>query len=112
MLLTIEKLKSLKPNEAFAFGRWKIEHPWFNQATKVVDSNHLTEVNWVAVRWVIPDWTIYTSLGFETEDFLNWTSHLSVPLKTIEELGSKLTKIEDIKRLVPCTEEALEFYRF
>lgn len=111
-MLTLEKLKSLEPNQVFAQWTWKIEHPWFNHAKKVVDKDNLTSVNWVAVRGVVPDWTIYTSLGFETADYLDWDSHLQVPFDQIIQTGQKLTKKEDIQRLVPCSEEALEWYRY
>lgn len=86
--LTIEKLKEMKPGELFATG--------------IGTYNELNnkEVRWVAVRGNgMPDWAIYYHLPYNNKH-------------TVARNGDKCFIESVIKRLVPCTDEAYNLYRF
>lgn len=57
---------------------------------------------WVAVRGQIHDWAIYVD-NFE---------HPSVSYELIARLGSKVSSKENIRKLVKCTDEAFNLYRY
>lgn len=119
-ILTIKELKKILPNTIFGYGVGMIEHPWFNDATPISEGGTLepdgksTKVKWVAVRGGIYDWAIYHSLdaNFMISDYLNDPNHLEVESDRIAQLGTKLCKEEDIKKFVPCDDEAFGLYRF
>jgi hypothetical protein len=110
-LLTLEKLKSMKPG-IFIRGFALIEHPWFNHAGNIDDFN-LTPVKFVATRGEIHDWAIYHSLSsnFDKSSYLSSYDHLYLDWGTIYRSGTKLQNKETIKQLVPCNDEALKWYR-
>lgn len=112
-VITLERLKELEPG-VFASGSGRIKHPWFNSAKKTVDGNGEAIVNWVAVRGGIHDWAIYHSLdaNFERAEFLDGAEHLLATDDMIEKLGAKLTNEHDIRKLVPCDDEAFAMYRY
>jgi hypothetical protein len=56
-------------------------------------------LKWVAVRGAIPDWCIYIHWSFNT-------------FKDIKTMGDKVCNETNIKRLVPCDDEAFQRYRF
>jgi hypothetical protein len=60
---------------------------------------HKNEVRWVAVIGGGHDWAIY----------YHFSSH---PVEYVRRSGDKVMTKSLIKRLVPCTDEALDRYRF
>lgn len=119
-MLTLEQLKAMKPNAIFASGIGYIEHPWFNNARPVSEGGTLepdgrsTKVKWVAVRGFIHDWAIYHSMdaNITQADYFDNPEHLDASLDRIVRVGAKLHKDEDIKRFVPCDDEAFKMYRY
>ena len=107
------------PHRIFASGIGTIEHPWFNDARPVSEGGTLepdgrsTKVKWVAIRGYTNDWAIYHSLdaNFILADYLDSPFHLLIGEQKIAKLGAKLYKEEDIKRFVPCDDEAFKMYR-
>jgi len=86
-ILTIEKLKEMKPQTVFAKGI-------------VYDPRlHGDMVKWVAVRGGIWDWAIYYH-------------HSHYDYEYVKRFGDKCFTEAVIKRLVPCNEEAYKRYRF
>ena len=118
-MLTLKQLKEMKPDTIFASGIGSIEHPWFNDAKPVSEGGTLepdgrsTKVKWIAIRGGIHDWAIYHSLdaNFIPANFLDSPAHLEVSKERIANYGAKLHKEEDIKRFVPCDDEAFKMYR-
>ncbi len=87
-MLTLQKLKEMKPHTIFAKGGGLIEEFSREMNTK-----------WVAVRGGIHDWAIYyAEEGKADEQIRDW--------------GDKCYFEEVIKRLVPCDEEAFKMYRY
>lgn len=92
-MLTIKQLKEMKPNTIFAKG-------------EIVDSpdgininNSGKQLRWVAVRGGIHDWAIYCHLA---EKEYEW----------IKDWGDKVHSEQNIKKLVPCDDEAFKMYRY
>ncbi len=83
MILRLVNLKNLRPGEFFKSGNF-IEH---GQVFR-----------WVAVAGAVNDWAIYFDHEGHTYRF-------------IHEWGKKLYDVDKIKKLVPCTDEALKNYR-
>ena len=118
--LTLEQLKEMEPNTIFASGISLIEHPWFNNAKPVSEGGTLeldgksTKVKWIAIRGGYHDWAIYHSLdaNFITTPYLDDPSHLEIDNERIANHGAKLHLENDIKRFVPCTDEAFNMYRY
>lgn len=86
-MLTLEKLKAMRPQEIFATG--------ITLNTKL----HYDKVRWVAVRGEIPDWSIYYQLPTFTKSEVAY-------------IGEKVTTKSVIEELVPCDSEAMEMYRY
>jgi len=118
-ILTIEKLKAMKPDTIFASGIGLIIHPWFNHATPVEKGGTLekdgksTKVKWVAIRGHIHDWAIYHSMdaNLTYADYFNSPDHLAASKERIARGGAKLYERETIKKFVPCDDEAFKKYR-
>ena len=93
-ILTLDKLKAMKPFEIFAHGTVtnNTEGVWMSP-NKTGES-----LRWVAVRGWIEDWAIYC---YYSEYSIDW----------IAEHGNKIWFKDDVKKLVPCDEEAFRFYR-
>ena len=116
--LTIKQLKEMKPDTIFASGYGFIEHPWFNNAKPVSEGGTLesdgrsTKIRWVAIRGYIYDWAIYHSMdaNFIVADYLDDPSHLEIDDIMIADFGAKLHREENIRKFVPCTDEAFEMY--
>ncbi len=104
----------MSPDTMFAKGEGLIEHPWFNQARNNLEPDGRSiKVKWVAVRGCIHDWAIYHSLdaNLEKSDFLDGTAHLLESWERIYKYGAKLRKEDEIKKFVPCDDEAFTLYR-
>jgi len=120
-MLTLKKLKDMLPNEIIAKGEGYIRHPWFSKTTykskkgayKTVTPSGLTKVKWIAVRGGIHDWAIYHSLDsdFCQADYLDDPIHLETPYESILSWGAKLHEEDEIKKLVPCDDDAFFMYR-
>jgi len=83
-MLTLEKLKNMKPNTVFAKG---------------IGMDGDMEIRWLAKRGAVHDWCIYFG-------------HLIWPLSYIETNGDKFFTESKIKNLVPCNDEAFLWYRY
>ncbi len=113
-ILTIKKLKAMKPETIIGTGVGTIEHPWFNDAKKVLEKDgKSTMIRWVAIRGYIHDWAIYHSMDANIckEDFFDCSCHLLAPDLLITRSGAKLHNMEKVQEFVPCDKEALEMYR-
>lgn len=121
-MLTLAQLNVL-PHAVFASGIGLIVHPEFNLVKRISEGGVLEEdgrhvmVKWVAKRGVINDWTIYHSLCSNLiegagQDYRTWREHILYPDDIVMDMGQKLYNHEDIKRLVPCDDEAFAMYRF
>lgn len=112
--LTLEDLKQMETNSIFVMGEGYIPHPWFNDATVSLESDgYHTRVKFVAITGNIGDWAIYHSLdaNITQADFLDSTEHLNASVDKVARTGAKLHDREYIRKLVPCTDEALKKYR-
>lgn len=94
-MLTIEKLDAMRPETMIAHGIC-INCPDDIFMTR---SNIGREMIWVAMRGEVSDWTIY----------VGWKD---TGLDRIISNGDKLHNEKHIRKLVPCTVEAYERYRF
>ena len=119
-VLTVDDLKKMMPGTIFASGVGLIEHPWFDYAKKVSqggtleDDGRSTKVKWVAVRGTINDWAIYHSMdaNLVRADYFDDPMHLKASIDQIRRGGAKLVNVVDVKKFVPCDDEALALYRF
>ena len=90
--LTEKMLEKMKPG-IFAFGTID------NDQTGCFMNDDGGTLRWVAVRGTGPcDWAIYVGKEEET-------------IEDIRKTGDKVHTHKYIKRMVPCTEEAIEKYR-
>ena len=83
-MLTLNKLKEIDPQTCFAEG------------TDVISDTG--KVKWKAIRGEIWDWTIYIGPEY-------WSD------TRVSEEGDKLYDYAEVKRLVPCDDEAFKMYR-
>lgn len=90
--LTVEQLEAMEPG-VFAQGT-VADNP-----TGVNMTNSDKLLRWVAVRGNAPDWKIY--IHWATSDY-----------EFVRTNGDKVTNAENIKKLVPCTDEAFAEYRY
>lgn len=97
-ILTIEKLQSYQPNTIFLQGILTDNPDGINL------SNTENKVRWIAVRGDIPDWTIYAQNPNYGE--LQWD------IINILKQGDKITNPYNIRKLVPCDDEAFKRYRY
>jgi len=91
-MLTLKKLKAMKPHEVIASGTVS------DNPTGINMTNSGKLLKWVAVRGVIYDWAIYCLWADYSEDY-------------IKRRGDKVHMEEHIKKLVPCSKLAFEMYR-
>lgn len=103
-MLTLEDINNKSPG-IFRTGIEQIHNPM---------TNDLVLVKFVAVRGEINDWAIYHSLSSNFTGVLGLDDKDTyiLPDGLIEKLGDKLRNVEDIKKLVPCDDEAFKQYRF
>lgn len=93
-MLTLEKLKEMPPHEVIASGVIENSHEGIYMTPMDIGR----KLRWVAKRGEIHDWAIY----------ITWASYgLEFALTN----GDKITSQANIKKLVPCNEEALSWYR-
>ena len=92
-MLTIEKLKEMKPDTIFAQGE-TVDSP---EGINIARTGQ--RLKWLAVRGGIWDWAIYCGTAEKSfEDIRDW--------------GDKVTGEENIKKLVECDKEAFGAYRY
>ena len=91
-MLTLQALKDMKPQTLIGTGL-TIDNP-----TGVNMTNSDKHLRWVAVRGGIHDWAIYVHFATNDIDF-------------VLRQGDKVHGKENIRRLVPCDDEALAMYR-
>lgn len=94
-MLTLEKLKAIKPYEIFKSG------DTIDNETGCNMMNTSRVLTYVACRGYIHDWAIYCQYKDEC-----WS------LEQIHDNGEKVTSEQNIKRLVSCDEEAFKMYRY
>ena len=92
--LTLEQLKDMKPG-VFAKGE-TIDSP---EGANMASTGKM--IKWVAVRGYIHDWAIYTDNPYSPQ----------LTFQGVRNMGDKIHDREAIKKLVPCTDEALKMYR-
>jgi len=92
-MLTLEKLKEMKPGTIFAKGTVSDNSVGIN----MTGSGNL--LRWLAVRGVIHDWAIYCHWASRSFDW-------------IRQSGDKVTSESNIRKLVPCNDEAFKMYRY
>lgn len=107
MILTTEILDFLSPEEIFKKGTFL--------DTKEVGENNIALccpisnkiVRWVAVRGYISDWCIFCE-----NPHYQGTEWEFCSFEDIKNRGDKLCSENSIKKLVPCTDEAFNRYRY
>lgn len=62
-------------------------------------------IPWVAVRGQIHDWAIYAQNPHYLEAEGVWSQ------SRVRDMGDKVYGVENIRKLVPCSDEALKMYR-
>ena len=92
-MLTLKKLKEMKPRTVFAKGKI-VDSP---KGISMTDSGNL--LRWMAVKGGAHDWAIYCH--FVDKDW-EW----------IRFQGQKVMGKEKIIKLVPCDDEAFDRYRY
>lgn len=91
--LTLEQLKRVEPHTILAKGEI-VDSP---DGINMTNSGKL--LRWIAVRGIIHDWAIYC----------HWADR---SYEWIMRSGDKVYSKGNIKRVVPCTDEAFEMYRY
>jgi len=91
-MLTLKKLKAMKPGEVIASGTVS------DNPTGINMTNSGKLLRWVAVRGIIHDWSIYC----------HWAEASDAYVKSN---GDKVNDEKNIKKLVPCSKLAFEMYR-
>ena len=92
-MLTLKQLKEMPEHTVFAKGE---THDGPNGCNMTGSGKIL---RWVAVRGEVHDWCIY--VGWVTK-----------PFDIVRSNGDKVLGEINIRRLVPCTDEAFEMYRY
>jgi hypothetical protein len=94
-MLTIQQLKEMKPESVFASG--EIENS--PDGLFMTSSNIGKKLLWIAKRGGIHDWAIYA----------DWADK---GINHVIGNGNKVTSKPNIKKLVPCDDEAFKMYRY
>lgn len=94
-MLTLQQLKDMKPG-IFAQGE-TVDSP---EGCNVADTGKV--IKWVAVRGYIHDWCIYTDNPYMPQD----------NFEMVKSNGDKISNEDNIKKLVPCDDEAFAMYRY
>ena len=94
-MLTLEKLKEMKPKTRFAQGYIEDSVEGINM------SNTGKTIKWVAVRGSIHDWSIYTDNPHQPQN----------SFEMVAMQGDKVSFEGNIKKLVPCDDAAFQMYR-
>ena len=92
-MLTLERLKAMKPGEIFDRG----------EADDLPGDLNMTgkgeRLRWVAVRGKgIPDWAIYTHYAYMSDEY-------------VRDSGDKVHSEQHVRQLVRCDDEAFSMYR-
>jgi len=95
-MLTLDALKEMPPRSIFAQGETTDDGNGINMAGtgKII--------RWVATRGDIHDWSVYTENPYDNDEPWPWTQ--------IQRVGDKVHDETDIRRVVPCTDEAFRMY--
>jgi len=93
-MLTIEQLKQMPPGNIFAQG--EIENS--PNGIYMTDLFVGRKMIWVAKRGMIHDWVIY----------IHW---VDMGINYVISNGDKVRDEKNIRKLVPCTDEAFKMYR-
>jgi len=106
--LTLEQLKEM-PEGIFAKGEF-IDGP---EGCNIANTGKT--VRWVAVRGYIHDWCIYSQNPYYIDDFSPEVLAVGYSgvwdWEKIKNEGDKIHSEENIKKLVPCDDEAFSIYR-
>jgi hypothetical protein len=92
-MLTVEHLKEMKPNKIFASGLA------YDEPHGLFMANTNRELRWVAQRGCIHDWAIYCHFSDKSEDW-------------VARHGDKVSLEDNIRKLVPCNDDAFKMYRY
>lgn len=93
MKLTLQKLMETEPDTIFASGLI-VDSP---KGINMINSGKM--LRWVAVRGRIHDWAIYCDYEEKSEE-------------EVKNYGEKVRNEENIKKLVDCSSEVFEMYRY
>lgn len=94
-MLTLQQLKDMAPETVFAQGEVaNSEHGIFMER-----NNEGRMLKWVAVRGGIHDWGVYVL----------WSNNST--FEDVVDHGDKISSPKYIKSLVPCDDEAFNWYR-
>ncbi len=93
-MLTLQELKDMKPG-VFACGMTTNDE----KGVYMTDTRKGDNMYWVAQRGGIHDWAIY----------IHWVEN---GLDYCRKHGDKVTGKDNIKKLVPCDDEAFKMYRY
>lgn len=91
--LTLQELKDMESDSIFATGVVQDSPEGINM------TNSGRDLRWVACRGGIHDWAIYVQ-------------DASWPAAMVKSNGDKVTSEHNIKKLVPCDDEAFGMYRY
>lgn len=91
-MLTLKKLKEMEPGTIFDSGLI-VDSP---EGINMTNSKKM--LKWVAVRGGIHDWCIYCHWSIVSHDY-------------VKRHGDKIYSKDNIKKLVPCDDEAFKMYR-
>ena len=94
-MLTLKKLQDMESHAIIDKGE-AVNSP---EGIFMTDSDIGRAMRWVAKRGNIDDWAIY----------IHWAQH---DYDYIKNHGIKVTGAKDIKKLVPCDDEAFKRYRY
>lgn len=92
-MLSLKQLQDMPPHTVFATGET------VNSPEGINMSNDGRTLRWVAKRGQIHDWAIYIGIS-------SWSEEL------VKTNGDKVTGEHNIKKLVPCDDEAFGMYRY
>ena len=92
-MLTLKKLKEMKPHTIFAKGKK------YDDASGINMTRSGKLLKWVAVRGDIHDWAIYCDWANKS-----W--------EDVKDLGNKVTLERNIRKLVECDDGSFKMYRY
>jgi len=92
-MITLQNLIDMEPLTIFDSGRT------VDNACGVNMANSGRILKYVACRGYIHDWSIYVGFEHESDEY-------------IKDYGDKVTNERNIKKLVPCDDEAFNMYRY
>ena len=92
-MLTLEMLNSMPENTIFATGIL------LDNEDGLFMTGSNKELRWIAVRGIVNDWAVYCHTAEKSIEY-------------IERVGDKVNDERNIKRCVPCSDEAFARYRF